>query len=97
MSFSAMSTYYFYQILLLINFFLVNAYGLNGLGREAVQLYYQIPIEIIDDVINLCVLNACSHSSLIDEAQKIFKNIPLDKRTEKIYSTMVNYLLNFLI
>jgi hypothetical protein len=97
MSFSAMSTFYFYQILLLINFFLVNAYGLNGLGREAVQLYHQIPIEIIDDIINLCILNACSHSSLIDEARKIFKNIPLDKRTEKIYSTMVNYLLNFLI
>ena len=77
--------------------FLVNAYGLNGLGREAVQLYNKIPIEIIDDIINLCVLNACSHSSLIDEAQNIFKNIRLDKRTEKIYSTMVNYLFNFLI
>ena len=92
-----MSTFYFYQILLLINLFVVNAYGLNGLGREAVQLYQQIPIEIIDDIINLCVLNACSHSSLIDEARNIFKNILLDKRTEKIYSTMVNYLFNFLI
>lgn len=81
-----------------INLFLVNAYGLNGLGREAVQLYYRIPTEMIDDIINLCVLNACSHSSLINEAREIFNNISFDKRTEKIYSAMVtyvNWLLNF--
>jgi hypothetical protein len=74
-----------------MNLFLVNAYGLNGLGREAVQLYYRIPIEMIDDIINLCVLNACSHSSLINEAREIFKNISLDKRTAKIYTTMVTH------
>ncbi|CAF1320958.1 unnamed protein product [Adineta steineri] len=69
---------------------MINAYGFNGLGREAVQLYYEIPFEIIDDIINLCVLNACSHASLINEAQKIFKNISIDKRTEKIYTTMID-------
>ncbi|CAF1549924.1 unnamed protein product, partial [Adineta steineri] len=67
-----------------------NAYGLNGLGREAVQLYYEIPFEIIDDIINLCVLNACSHASLINEAKEIFKNISIDKRTEKIYTAMID-------
>ncbi|CAF1519493.1 unnamed protein product, partial [Adineta steineri] len=69
---------------------MINAYGLNGLGREAVQLYYKIAYEIIDDIINLCVLNACSHVSLINEAQEIFKNISIDKRTEKIYTTMID-------
>ncbi|CAF1587481.1 unnamed protein product [Adineta ricciae] len=69
---------------------MINAYDLNGLGREAVQLYRQIPEEIIDDIINLCVLNACSHSSLINEAEEIFRNIPIEKRTEKIYSTMIH-------
>ncbi|CAF1274193.1 unnamed protein product, partial [Adineta ricciae] len=69
---------------------MINAYGLNGSGREAVQLYRQIPTEIIDDIINLCVLNACSHSSLINEAEEIFRNIPIEKRTEKIYSTMID-------
>ncbi|CAF1237191.1 unnamed protein product [Adineta steineri] len=69
---------------------MINAYGLNGLGREAVQLYYEIPFEIIDDIINLCVLNACSHASLIHEAKEIFKNISVDKRSEKIYTAMID-------
>ncbi|CAF1237394.1 unnamed protein product [Adineta ricciae] len=69
---------------------MINAYGLNGLSRQAVQLYRQIPYEIIDDIINLCVLNACSHSSLINEAEELFRNIPKEKRTEKIYSSMID-------
>ncbi|CAF0746687.1 unnamed protein product [Adineta steineri] len=69
---------------------MINAYGPNGLGREAVQLYYEIPFEIIDDIINVCVLNACSHASLINEAQEIFKNISIDKRTDKIYTAMID-------
>ncbi|CAF3844124.1 unnamed protein product, partial [Adineta steineri] len=69
---------------------MINAYGLNGLGRDAVQLYYESPFEIIDDIINLCVLNACSHASLINEAQEIFKNISIDKRSEKIYTAMID-------
>ena len=66
-----------------MSLFLVNAYGLNGFGREAVELYYKIPMDMIDNIINLCVLNACSHSSLINEARQIFNHISLDKRTEK--------------
>ena len=39
----------------------------------------------------ICVLNACSHSGLIDEACQIFQKIPFDQRTEHIYTTMVKF------
>ncbi|CAF1295049.1 unnamed protein product [Didymodactylos carnosus] len=70
----------------------VNAYGLNGMGMEAVKLFRQIPPDKVDDVINVCVLNACSHSGLIDEAREIFRNIPRKERTEKIYTAMIDAL-----
>lgn len=69
---------------------LVNAYGLNGKGEEAIELFYRIPLEMIDDWIYVCVLNACSHSGLIKEGEVIFNRIPQEKRAEKIYSSMVS-------
>jgi hypothetical protein len=69
---------------------LVNTFGLNGQGMEAVQLLRRVPIDMIDPWIYVCVLNACSHSGLIKEAQEIFNNIPLKDKTERIYTTMVN-------
>lgn len=68
----------------------VNAFGLNGQGREAVRLFRQVPHEMMDPWIYVCVLNACSHSGLRDEAQEIFNSIPIEQRTERIYTIMVN-------
>lgn len=68
----------------------VNAYGLNGMGFEAVELFNKIPLSMLDNVIYVCILNACSHSALLGEAWKIFENIPVNQRTEQIYTTMVN-------
>lgn len=67
----------------------VHSYGLNGLGEEALQLFYQIPKEMLDDRVYTCALNSCSHSGLIDQAWKIFSNVPIEQRTERIYTAMV--------
>ena len=57
------------------------------MGIEAIELYHQIPEQLIDEATHVCVLNACSHSGLVDKARLIFENIPM--KTEKIYCTMV--------
>ena len=57
------------------------------MGLQAIELYRKMPSELIDEVTYICILNACSHSGLIDEARSIFRNIEI--KTEKIYCTMV--------
>jgi pentatricopeptide repeat protein len=57
------------------------------MGLEAIKLYRQMPKSLYDEVTHICVLNACSHSGLLDEARSIFHEIPL--KTEKIITTMV--------
>ena len=69
---------------------LVNAYGLNGKDKEAIELFNRIPLEIINEWIYVCVLNACSHSGLIEEGEMIFNLISPKQRTEKIYTSMVS-------
>jgi pentatricopeptide repeat protein len=74
---------------------LVNAYGLNGMGIEAIELFRQMPSELINEATYVCVLNGCSHSGLVGEARAIFNNIQI--KTESIYTTMVwkkNLFLN---
>jgi len=39
------------------------------------------------------ILNACSHSLLVNEAQQIFDSIPIERRNVFIYATMVNRIL----
>jgi len=68
--------------------FKVNSYGLNGMGFEAVELFSKVPLKMLDERTYICVLNACSHSGLVDQAKKIFENI--QNKTEFIYTTMVN-------
>ncbi|CAF1183546.1 unnamed protein product [Rotaria sp. Silwood1] len=68
----------------------INAYGLNGMGFEAVQLFQKVPTNILDACIYVCVLNACSHAGLINEARQIFEMIPFNQRVEQIYTTMVD-------
>jgi len=77
--------------LILNDFFvikLVNSFGLNGMGIEAVELYDQMPLDLINEATYVSVLNACSHSGLVHQAQRIFQDIPM--KTGKIYTTMVN-------
>ncbi|CAF4431514.1 unnamed protein product, partial [Rotaria socialis] len=61
-----------------------------GMGDEAVKLFYQMPKESIDHLTYICVLNACSHSGLVDVARSIFNNI--QTKTEIIYTTMIDCL-----
>ena len=58
------------------------------MGMQAIELYHQMPKEFIDEITYICVLNACSHSGLVDQARSIFKDIKI--KTESIYCTMVN-------
>ena len=73
---------------------LVNAYGLNGKGEEAIELFNRIPLEMIDSWVYVCVLNACSHGGLIEEGERIFNMIPQKQRTDKIYASMVSGITN---
>ena len=66
---------------------LVNAYGQNGMGRRAVDLYKEMSSRMRNDIADLCVLNACSHSGLVNEARAIFNAI--STKTEKITTAMV--------
>ncbi|CAF3824244.1 unnamed protein product [Rotaria sp. Silwood1] len=69
---------------------MINAFGLNGMGFEAIQLYRKMPNNLHNEISHICVLNACSHSGLVQEAWSLFNDIPL--KTEKIYTTMVDCL-----
>ena len=55
--------------------FVVNAYGRNGMGVEAINAYRLMPVHMRDEVSHICVMNACSHAGLIDEARTIFNAI----------------------
>ena len=67
--------------------FLVNSYGLNGMGYKAIELYYRMPVEMIVEKTHVCVLNACSHSGLVDEARSIFSTIRM--KNKWVYTAMV--------
>ncbi|CAF1152655.1 unnamed protein product [Adineta ricciae] len=69
---------------------MINAYGLNGMGYDAIQLYHRIPMEMRDAKTHVCVLNACSHSGLVNECRSIFATIP--NKNHYIYTTMVDCL-----
>ncbi|CAF5148909.1 unnamed protein product, partial [Rotaria sp. Silwood1] len=66
---------------------MINCYGLNGMGNEAVELFRQMPTSLINDFTYVCVLNACSHSGLVDVARSIFNTIQI--KSPIIYTTMV--------
>ncbi|CAF4346675.1 unnamed protein product, partial [Rotaria magnacalcarata] len=69
---------------------MINAFGLNGMGSEAIHVYKQMPNDLRDEVSHICVLNACSHSGLLHEARNIFDEITF--KTEKIITTMIDCL-----
>ena len=63
------------------------------MGFEAIELFSKIPLKMLNERTYVCVLNACSHSGLVDQAKKIFSNIP--NKTEFIFTTMVNKFIIF--
>ena len=67
--------------------FLVDAFARNGKGAKAIEIYSKIPEDLRDAVSHGCVLNACSHAGLIEEARRIFDQIPT--KTKIICTTMV--------
>ncbi len=61
------------------------------MGIQAVELFRQVRLDMLNEWIYVCVLNACSHSGLIQEAREIFNEIPINQKTNRIYATMVNH------
>ncbi|CAF1464632.1 unnamed protein product [Adineta steineri] len=68
----------------------VNAYGKNRMGLEAVDLYRKMPNNLRNEISYICILNACSHSGLLDEAYSIFNEI--SHKTQQVITTMVDCL-----
>ncbi len=66
------------------------------MGIQAVELFRQVPLDMVNAWIYVCVLNACSHSGLIQEAREIFNEIPINQKTNRIYTTMVINHFRFL-
>ncbi|CAF4379906.1 unnamed protein product, partial [Rotaria sordida] len=66
---------------------LIYVYGLNHMGLEAVDLYRKMPDHLCNEITYICVLNACSHSGLLDQAHSIFNEI--SKKSKKIIAAMV--------
>ncbi|CAF3883915.1 unnamed protein product [Rotaria sordida] len=75
--------------------FEVNGFGLNGMGSEAIKLYREMPNNLRNEVTHICVLNACSHSGFLHEAQNIYNVISF--KTEKIVTVMVCLSILFII
>jgi len=59
---------------------MISSYGQHGKGKEALSLFEQMQHEGIepDDQTVTCVLNACSHSGLVQEALDIFSKLDVD-------------------
>lgn len=64
------------------------------MGSRAVDLYRHMPSQLRNEIVDLCVLNACSHSGLLDDARAIFDKI--SPKSEKITTTMVSLLIIYL-
>ena len=74
-------------ILSLMSHLVVNAYTRNGMGYEALGIYEKIPDNLHDSILYICILNACSHSGLVDQARNIFKKVP--RKTDVVVTAMV--------
>jgi len=66
---------------------LLNSFGRNGRGLEAIELYRKMPHHLRNEVSHICALNACSHAGLHHEAFSIYNEINI--KTEQITTIMV--------
>jgi len=75
-----------------MNFFLVNIYGINSHALEAVDLYDKTKDKLTGNIQSILtsVLTACAHGGLVKEAQRIFDDIPNEKRSVNIWNTLVS-------
>jgi tetratricopeptide (TPR) repeat protein len=64
---------------------------LNGDGLKALEIYNSILIP--NEQTYSIILNACSHSLLVNQAQQIFNSISIQHRNVFIYATIVNHLV----
>ncbi|CAF1092933.1 unnamed protein product [Adineta steineri] len=71
---------------------MINIYGINSQALEAVALYYKTKDKLTGNIqsILISVLTACAHGGLVEEAQKIFDDIPNEKRSIKIWNALVD-------
>ncbi|CAF3649448.1 unnamed protein product [Rotaria sp. Silwood1] len=74
---------------------MIYVYGLNRMGLEAIDLYRKMPDYLHNEVTHVCVLNACSHSGLLDEARSIFNEI--SQKSAQIIATMIDCLSRLFI
>ncbi|CAF3457939.1 unnamed protein product, partial [Rotaria sp. Silwood2] len=68
----------------------VYCYGLIQMSIQTVELFRKIPKKFINDLAYVCVLNACSHSGLVNMARSVFNDI--QNKTEIIYTTYIGCL-----
>ncbi|PIA42907.1 hypothetical protein AQUCO_02000389v1, partial [Aquilegia coerulea] len=61
---------------------LIQGYGLNGCGTEALKLFGKMQEKDIepDEITYLAVLSACNHGGLIEEGHKFFKQMQQGKK-----------------
>ena len=85
----------FPQLKMIFIFELVNSYGSNGMAIEAIKLFNEMPAEMINEATYVSVLNACSHSGLVHQAQRIFRSIQI--KTGQIFTSMVSSSSSLLI
>ena len=45
------------------------------MGRQAVDLYHRMPLNLRTDITYISVLNACSRAGVIGDAYSIFKSV----------------------
>ena len=57
------------------------------MGRQAVDLYHRMPLNLRTDITYISVLNACSHAGVIGDAYSIFKSV--SRTTTKMITAMV--------
>jgi pentatricopeptide repeat protein len=69
---------------------MISAYGQHGRGKEVLELFEQLQQGglLPDETTVTCVLNACSHSGLVQEALDIFYNL---KNKFKITPNIFHY------
>jgi pentatricopeptide repeat protein len=53
----------------------IQALGVNGQGKKALDIFCQIDKTLLDQVVFSCILNACSHSFLVEEARSLLESM----------------------
>ncbi|TVU21289.1 hypothetical protein EJB05_30916, partial [Eragrostis curvula] len=76
---------------------MISGYGMNGYVNEAIELFNSMVQTgvYLDRVVFMGLINACSHTGLIDEGWKIFRSMILEynmQPNKEIYGCVANLL-----